>query len=103
MKSIKKDDEVKVLIGKDKGKTGKVIKVVKDQKIIVEGINIIKKHVKPSQMGPGGIEEMPAPFDISNVMLVCSSCKQATRVDKTKLADGNKVRSCKKCGESVDA
>lgn len=103
MKSIKKDDEVKVLVGKDKGKTGKVLKVIKDKSVLVEGINIIKKHIKPSQLGPGGIEEMPGSLDISNVMLICPNCKQATRVDKTKEIKGKKVRSCKKCGELIDA
>ncbi|MGM0507892.1 MAG: 50S ribosomal protein L24 [Fusobacteriota bacterium] len=98
---VKKGDMVKVISGNDKGKTGKVIKVIpKKGKVVVDGINIVKKHLKPTQMNPqGGVVEKPAPFYSSNVMLFCESCGKATRVGKKILEDGSKVRECKKCGE----
>ncbi len=98
----KKGDKVKILTGKDKGKTGKVLKVVKSAgKISIEGINLRIKHMRPQKQGEKGQRiQFPAPMDISNVMLICPKCSQATRVGMKKLEDKSKVRVCKKCKET---
>ena len=100
---IKKGDNVVVISGKDKGKTGTVTKVLVDQnRVVVEGINIAKKHSKPSQANPdGGIIEFSAPIHVSNVAIVDPKTKQATRVGH-KEVDGVKVRYAKKSGEVLD-
>jgi large subunit ribosomal protein L24 len=104
MYKIKRDDTVIVISGKDKGKRSKVLRVIpKDKKVIVDNVNVVKKHQRPTQkMREGGIIEQPSPIDISNVMLVCPNCDQKTRVGFKFLEDGSKVRYCKKCGEVVD-
>jgi len=101
---VKKDDKVTVLTGKDRGKTGMVLKAIPESnRVIVEGVNMIKKHQKPSGMDQqGGIIEMEAPIHVSNVMLVCPSCKEASRTGKKVLEDGTKVRYCKKCNQTID-
>ena len=101
---VKKDDMVKVIAGKDQGKTGKVLRVFPAKgRVIVESINVVKRHTRPNQLNPeGGIVEKEAPLSISNVMLVCGSCNQATRTGIRVLEDGSKSRYCKKCNESVD-
>ena len=101
---IKKNDKIIVLVGKEKGKIGTVLKVdVEKGKLIVEKINMIKRHSKPNpQTGQGGIIEKEAPLRISNVMLVCDKCAEPARIGKSVLEDGSKVRVCKKCGESLD-
>ena len=101
---VKKDDTVKILAGKDKGKTGKVLKVLPEkQRVLVENLNIIKRHTRPTQANnEGGILEKEAPIAISNVQLVCSSCNTAARTGQRVLDDGSKVRFCKKCNEIVD-
>ncbi len=98
---IKKNDMVITLTGKDKGKTGKVLKVLRDKnKVVVEKINIVKRHLKPTQTNPkGGIIEKEMPLDISNVLLYCKKCEKGRRIGKKELSDGSKVRVCKKCGE----
>nr|WP_291490445.1 50S ribosomal protein L24 [Desulfurella sp.] len=99
---LKKGDLVKVIAGKDKGKTGKIISFVpKNNRVIVEGIKIIKKHEKATQTSKGGIIEKEAPIDISNVMLVCPHCNKPTRIASKILDDGTKVRVCKKCNETI--
>ena len=99
---IKKGDTVKVLSGNDKGKTGEVLEVIpKTQKIIVKGINIRKKHIKPRKQGEeGGI--IPSEFSIhsSKVAVVCPKCGKATRIGYSVEKD-EKVRVCKKCGENI--
>lgn len=102
--SIKKEDTVLVTDGKDRGKRGRVLAVFPDkQRIIVEGVNMIKKHMKPNrQYQQGGIIEKEASLSRSNVMLVCPKCDSPTRMGALMLADGRKVRSCKKCGEVMD-
>ncbi len=102
---IKKDDKVKVITGKDKGKIGKVLKVnQKKQRILVENINVVKRHSKPTaQNRQGGIVESEAPVHWSNVMLMCSKCMAPSRVKMLRLEDGKKVRACKKCDEIIDA
>lgn len=101
---IKRDDTVKVIAGKDKGKTGKVLRVLpKINKVIVEDVNVIKKHQRPTQQNrEGGIIEQPAAIFVSKVMVVCSSCGNPTRVGYKNLEDGKKVRYCKKCNEIID-
>lgn len=95
---IKKNDTVLITTGKDKGKKGKVLKVLpKDNKIIVEGLNIAKKHNKPKKSGEKGqIIEIPRPMNVSNAMLLCFKCGQATRVGY-KVTEAEKFRVCKKC------
>ena len=102
---VKKDDTVLILSGDDKGKQGKVLAVSpKEGKVIVEGINMIKKHVKPRQAGQqGGIIDAEAAMYASKVQVICPACKKPTRVAHKKTADDNgkerSVRVCKKCGE----
>lgn len=102
---LKINDQVEVIAGKDKGRVGKVIKVnAADGKAIVEKINMIKRHTKPSQMNQqGGIIEKEAAIDASNLMVICPKCSKTSRVGKKILEDGSKVRICKKCTESVEA
>jgi len=99
---IKTGDTVLIISGKDKGKKGKVIKSLpREGRIIVEGINIRKKHVRPRREGEKGqIVEVPAPFDVSNVKLICPKCKNATRVGY-KIVEKNKYRVCKKCNQEI--
>lgn len=101
---IKKGDNVLLITGKDKGKSGKVLKVFpRKERLIVEGLNRIKRHTRPSRKNQqGGIIEMEAPLHISNVMIVCPSCNKQTRIGATFLKDGTKVRICRKCKEPLD-
>jgi large subunit ribosomal protein L24 len=102
---IRKDDKVKVITGKDKGKIGKVLKVLrKKDRILVEKVNIIKRHTRPSAKNrQGGILESEAPIPWSNVMLMCNKCMAATRVTHKILEDGKKIRTCAKCGETIES
>lgn len=102
---IKKNDKVIVLSGKEKGKIGNVLKVDAEKgRIIVEKINIVKKHTRPGgSSAQGGIVEKEAPIHISKLMLVCNKCAERSRIGKRILEDGSKVRVCKKCGELLDA
>ncbi|MCG8685980.1 MAG: 50S ribosomal protein L24 [Desulfobacterales bacterium] len=102
---IKKDDKVKVLTGKDKGKIGKVLKVVnKNNRVVVENINVVKVHQRPTQANPqGGIVEKAMPINISNLMLMCNSCVKPTRIGIKQLEDGKRVRICKKCDQQIDS
>ncbi len=95
---IKKNDQVKMLIGKDRGKTGKVLRTLpKMDKVVVEGLNIMKKHKKSDKEGePGQRVEIPRAVTISNVILVCPQCGKETRIGY-KISQGKKVRICKKC------
>ena len=100
MPPIKKNDEVFILRGKDRGKTGRVLIVMpKDQKIVVEGVQMIKRHTRPnpSRNIKGGIAEKEAPVHISNLMVVCSQCGEPTRVGHKRLEDGRNIRTCRKC------
>ena len=100
---IKKDDTAIVLAGEDKGKTGKVLKVlVEKNRAIVEGVNIVSKSAKPSAKNPqGGIVKMEAPIHISNLSLIDPKSGKATRVAIKKTDDGKKVRIAKKSGEEI--
>lgn len=101
---IKKNDQVMVMAGKDKGKSGKVLRVIpKKDAVLVEKINMVKKHMKPNQQTrQGGILEREAPLHISNVKLICTKCTDPTRVGYRTLEDDRKVRFCKKCNEVLD-
>jgi large subunit ribosomal protein L24 len=102
---IRKNDSVVVITGKDRGKRGRVLKVVPDNnRLIVEGVNVIKRHTKPNpQRGiKGGVVEREAALHASNVQILCPECGQATRVGKKVLGDGRKVRVCRKCEGVVD-
>ncbi|MDT7868240.1 MAG: 50S ribosomal protein L24 [Candidatus Pacebacteria bacterium] len=101
MQKIKKGDTVLVVKGKDKGKKGKVIKVIpKEARIIVEGVNLVKKHLKPKRVGEKGkIVEIPAPLSWANVRLICPSCSKPTKVG-FRFEGEKKVRYCKKCNKS---
>ena len=101
----KTDDKVKVIAGKDNGKIGKVLKVIrKTNRVVVENINVVKRHVKPSpQNRQGGIVEKEAPIHLSNVMLMCNKCLTPVRIKMHNLEDGKKVRICRKCNEIIDA
>ncbi len=101
---VKKNDMVKITAGKERGKTGKVLRVFPAKgRVVVESLNVIKRHTRPNQLNPeGGMIEKEAPLSISNVMLVCGSCNQATRTGVRMLEDGSKTRYCKKCNASVD-
>jgi len=102
--SVRRGDKVLVLSGKDKGKKGKVIATSpRLGRIKVEGVNMIKKHAKPTRRVPqGGIREMEAEFPAARVMVVCPACNKPTRVSKKVLPDESRVRTCKKCDESLD-
>src|SRR5437660_9527804 len=105
MPAIKKNDEVYILRGKDRGKTGRVLIVIpKDQKVIVEGVNMIKRHTRPNPQRniKGGIVEREAALHASNVQLVCPECGAVTRIGHKILGDGRKVRVCRKCEGVVD-
>jgi large subunit ribosomal protein L24 len=101
--NLVKNDMVKVISGKYRNKTGKVLKVYPDtDRVIVEGVGMIKRHTKPSRKHPqGGIVEKEAPIHVSNLMVICKKCNQPTRVGHKYLEDGSKVRVCKNsdCGE----
>jgi len=102
--SVRRGDKVLVLSGKDKGKKGKVISTSpRLGRVKVEGVNIIKKHAKPTRRVPqGGIREMEAEFPAARVMVVCPNCNKPSRVGKKVLPDGTRVRICKKCDETLD-
>lgn len=101
---VKKGDQVVLLSGKDKGKRGNVLVAMpREGKVIVEGVNIIKRHTRPNaQNQHGGIIEREAPVYAAKVMLVCKNCRKPSRTGSKVLADGSHVRYCKKCGEVLD-
>lgn len=100
---VKLNDQVKVIAGKDKGKSGKITKVlVKQNKIVIEKINIRTKHIKKTAQKPGEKIHFEAPIDASNVMVLCPNCNKQTRIGYKKLENGKKQRICKKCKEVID-
>jgi large subunit ribosomal protein L24 len=101
--SIRTGDKVQVIAGKDKGKEGKVLSVLPyKERVTVERANMMKKATRPTQKAPtGGILEIEAPIHVSNVMLICPSCSQPTRISRRR-EDGARVRVCKKCGNDID-
>jgi len=101
---IKRGDTVQVIAGKDKGKTGKVLRVYPDkQKVLVESINFIMRHTRASRTNvQGGVVQKEAPLHASNVALLCSRCGERSRVSRKVLGDAGRARVCKKCGEIID-
>ncbi len=98
---VHKDDNVMVVAGKERGKTGKVIKVLpRKSRVFIERVNLVKRHSKPrSAQQPGGIVEKEASIHVSNVMIMCDTCNAPVRVGYKFLEDGEKVRICRRCGE----
>jgi large subunit ribosomal protein L24 len=103
-RKIKKGDSVLVVSGRDRGKSGKVTRVLPEKgKVVVERLNIVKRHKKPTgPQGGGGIVEKEAPLDISDVMLLCGKCNKPVRIGKKVLDDGSRVRVCRSCGEQFE-
>jgi large subunit ribosomal protein L24 len=101
---LKKNDTVMIVSGNEKGKRGRVLSVERsNNRLIVEKLNMIKRHMKPSKKyQQGGIIEKEGTINISNVMLVCTKCDKSTRIGQKILENGKKVRECKKCGEVID-
>ncbi len=101
---LKKGDNVLVICGEDKGKNGKIIEIFPHKnRVIVEGINFLKKHMKPTQKSPqGGIIRQEGPIDLSNILLICNKCNKPTNTKYGLTKEGKKVRVCKKCGEIID-
>lgn len=101
---LRKGDEVVVLSGKDKGRRGKIQRVLRTKgMVIVEGINLVKKHARPTKTNPqGGVIDKAMPLPTSKVMLVCSGCNEPIRIKREKAADGSLVRVCKNCGRTLD-
>jgi large subunit ribosomal protein L24 len=101
---IRKNDNVLVITGKDRGKTGKVrFAYPKKQKVLVEGVNFVKKHSKArGAVRQAGIIDLEQPLDVSNVMFVCAKCSKPARIGFRKLEDGRKIRFCRACGEVVE-
>lgn len=100
---IRKGDTVVLISGKDKGKKGKVLKVdTSRRRVVVEGINRTKKHMRPSQRNPrGGVVDWELPIDVSNVMLFCSACERPVRVNRVRKGGKGFVRVCKKCDREI--
>ncbi len=104
MLHIKRNDEVVVLSGKDRGARGKVLRVFPQRnRVIVENVNFIKRHTRPNPQKniQGGVVEKEAPVHLSNLMLVCPECREPSRVGFTLLSDGEKVRVCRKCKATI--
>ncbi|MCY0900020.1 MAG: 50S ribosomal protein L24 [Firmicutes bacterium] len=101
---VKKGDTVRVLAGRDKGKEGQIIRSIpKENRVVVEKVNLVKRHQRPTPDFPeGGIITKEAPIHVSNVMIICKSCKKPTRIAHKFLENGKKVRACKKCGATLD-
>lgn len=100
---LKKGDMVKVLAGKDKGKTGKIIKVIpENDRIVVEKVNFIKRHKRPDQKTKGGVVEKEGSLHVSKVALLCNKCNAGVRIMNKILENGNKVRICSKCKDVIN-
>ena len=104
LRRLKKDDTVMVIAGRERGKTGKVLRVLADEnRVLIERVNLVKRHVKPRGVQqPGGIQEKEASIHMSNVLPVCGQCNKPTRVATRRLPDGEAHRVCKRCGETFD-
>jgi len=102
--NVKKNDQVTVIAGKEKGKTGKVLKVFpKKESVLIEKINFVKRHTRPSsQHRQGGIIEKESPINLSKVMVICAKCNAPVKTGAKLLEDGKRVRFCKKCSEIID-
>ena len=102
--NVKKNDQVTVISGKEKGKTGKVLRVLpKKESVLIEKVNFVKRHTRPSsQHRQGGIIEKESPIHLSKVMVVCAKCNAPVKTGIKLLEDGKRVRFCKKCSEVID-
>ena len=100
---VRKEDTVMVVAGKERGKTGKVIKVVPQKsRVFIERVNLVKRHSKPrTAQQPGGIVEKEASIHVSNVMIMCDFCNAPVRIGHKFLEDGEKVRICRRCGQGI--
>ncbi len=102
MLKIKKKDKVIIKKGKDKGKTGEVLKIRPSSgKAVVSKLNVAKKHSRPTGQSQGGVLDVELPVSLANLQLICTKCDQPTKVKFDRLQDGEKVRICKKCGEMI--
>jgi large subunit ribosomal protein L24 len=100
---VRKGDNVYILTGKNRGQSGRIIKAFPEKgRVLVQGVNMIKKHKKPQRNSPGGIMDQEAAVHVSNVMLICEKCKSPTKIGRRLLENGEKVRFCKKCNEIID-
>ena len=101
---IRKNDSVMVIGGKERGKTGKVLRVLPEKDaLIIERVNMVKRHSKPrGAQQPGGIVEKEAAIHSSNIMIMCDKCNAPVRIGHKQLGDGKKVRMCRRCGETLD-
>lgn len=101
---IRKNDSVMVIAGRERGKTGKVLRVLPEKdRVIVERVNLVKRHSKPKgPQQPGGIVEKEAAIHASNIMIMCDKCNAPVRVGQKLLADGKKIRICRRCSEALD-
>ncbi|MGE0680473.1 MAG: 50S ribosomal protein L24 [Candidatus Binatia bacterium] len=101
---IKKNDTVMIITGKERGKVGKVLRVLpQENRVIVERLNLVKRHMKPrGPQSPGGIVEKEAPIHLSNIMPMCEKCNAPVRVGVRRLDDNTKSRLCRRCGELLD-
>ena len=103
LERLRKDDQVMVIAGRERGKTGKVLRVLsKTDRVVIERVNMVKRHTKPRGQQPGGIIEKEAALHVSNVQPVCSRCDKPARVGTKRLEDGRGVRICRRCGEQLD-
>ena len=104
IRRLRKDDTVMVIAGRERGKTGKVLRVLPEKnRVLIERVNMVKRHVKPRGVQqPGGIQEKEASIHLSNVLPICGRCNKPTRVGHRRLADGTAVRLCRRCGEALD-
>jgi large subunit ribosomal protein L24 len=100
---LRKDDTVMVIAGRERGKTGKVLRVLsRTGRVVIERVNVVKRHTKPRGNSTGGIIEKEAPLHASNVQPLCGRCDKPARVGTKRLADGHAVRVCRRCGEQMD-
>src|SRR5438552_18159262 len=104
LQRLRKDDTVMVIAGKERGKTGKVLRVLAEKnRVLVERVNMVKRHTKPRGVQqPGGIVEKEASIHLSNVLPICGRCNKPTRIGHRRLDDGHAVRLCRRCGEALD-
>ena len=104
LRRLKKDDTVMVIAGKERGKTGKVLRVLAERdRVLIERVNLVKRHTKPRGVQqPGGIVEKEASIHMSNVLPICGRCNKPTRIGHRRLEDGRGLRLCRRCGELLD-
>ena len=101
---IRKNDSVMVISGRERGKTGKVLRVLpKREAVVIERVNMVKRHSRPrGPQQPGGIVEKEASVRVANIMMMCDKCNAPVRVGRKILADGKRIRICRRCGEALD-